>query len=124
MILKTQVATLLQTKLFYRQPKTVRYKVQRKKEANEEGRLEKDNRNFTRKTSETTTKRRDFINLSVATTKGTADVFLSTVHTHYRGAAVKTFRMYGTFICLLSTRVRCKIQTSQIATKEYLQGYQ
>jgi hypothetical protein len=56
--------------------------------------------------------------------KGTADVFQSTVHTHYRGAAVKTFRMYGTFICMLSTCVRCKIQTSQIATKEYLQGYQ
>jgi hypothetical protein len=78
----------------------------------------------TRKTSETTTKRRDFINLFSGYYKGTADVFLSTVHTHYRGAAVKTFRMYGTFICMLSTCARCKIQTSQIATKEYLQGYQ
>jgi hypothetical protein len=96
----------------------------KKKEANGEGRLEKDNRNFTRKTSETTTKRRDFINLLVVTTKGTYSRCFSkycTVHTHYREAAVKTFRMYGTFICLLSTCVRCKIQTSQIATKEYLQ---
>jgi hypothetical protein len=47
----------------------VRYKVRRKKEAKGEGRLEKDDRNFTRKTSETTTKRRDFINLLVVTTK-------------------------------------------------------